>query len=140
VVHVGKIGAGQFTKLVNQILVAIHLQAMSEALVFAKKAGLDIQKVYDAIKLGLAGSHVLDAKVPLVLNRNYKPGFRISLQIKDLKNALATGKELGIPLPVTSLVQTFFLACEASGRGGIDHSGLITILEELANIKVGDEP
>jgi len=140
VVHVGKIGAGQFTKLVNQILVAIHLQAMSEALVFAKKAGLDIQKVYDAIKLGLAGSHVLDAKVPLVLNRNYKPGFRISLQIKDLKNALATGKELGIPLPVTSLVQTFFLACEASGRGGIDHSGLITVLEELANIKVGDEP
>ncbi|MEE9509701.1 MAG: 2-hydroxy-3-oxopropionate reductase, partial [Candidatus Bathyarchaeia archaeon] len=132
VVRVGEIGAGQFTKLANQILVAVHLQAMSEALVFAKKAGLDVQKVYDAVKGGLAGSNVLDAKVPLVLKRNYKPGFRIKLHIKDLKNALIVGRELGIPLPATALAQTFFEACDAAGRGNLDHGALITVTEELA--------
>jgi 2-hydroxy-3-oxopropionate reductase len=137
VVLVGPIGAGQFTKLANQILVGIHLQAMSEALVFAQKAGLDVQKVYDAIRGGLAGSHVLDAKVPLVLKRNYKPGFRIKLHIKDLKNALITGRELGIPLPATALTQTFFEACDAAGRGDFDHGGLITVTEELAKTQVG---
>jgi len=97
VVRVGAIGAGQFTKLANQILVGVHLQAMSEALVFAQKAGLDVQKVYEAVRGGLAGSHVLDAKTPLVLKRNFAPGFRIRLHIKDLKNALIAGRELGIP-------------------------------------------
>jgi 2-hydroxy-3-oxopropionate reductase len=139
VVRVGEIGAGQFTKLANQILVAVHLQAMSEALVFAKKAGLDVQKVYDAVKGGLAGSNVLDAKVPLVLKRNYKPGFRIKLHIKDLKNALIVGRELGIPLPATALAQTFFEACDAAGRGSLDHGALITVTEELAKAQVGEE-
>lgn len=139
VVRVGDIGAGQFTKLANQILVAVHLQAMSEALVFAKKAGLDVQKVYDAVKGGLAGSNVLDAKVPLVLKRNYKPGFRIKLHIKDLKNALIVGRELGIPLPATALAQTFFEACDAAGRGNLDHGALITVTEELAKAQVGEE-
>ncbi len=138
VVRVGEIGAGQFTKLANQILVAVHLQAMSEALVFAKKAGLDVQKVYDAVKGGLAGSNVLNAKVPLVLKRNYKPGFRIKLHIKDLKNALIVGRELGIPLPATALAQTFFEACDAAGRGNLDHGALITVTEELAKAKVGE--
>jgi 2-hydroxy-3-oxopropionate reductase len=137
VVLVGPIGAGQFTKLANQILVGIHLQAMSEAMVFAQKAGLDVQKVYDAIRGGLAGSHVLDAKVPLVLKRNYKPGFRIKLHIKDLKNALITGRELGIPLPATALTQAFFEACDAAGRGDLDHGALITVTEELAKTQVG---
>jgi len=139
VVRVGEIGAGQFTKLANQILVAVHLQAMSEALVFAKKAGLDVQKVYDAVKGGLAGSNVLDAKVPLVLKRNYKPGFRIKLHIKDLKNALIAGRELGIPLPATALAQAFFEACDAAGRGNLDHGALITVTEELAKAQVGEE-
>jgi 2-hydroxy-3-oxopropionate reductase len=139
VVRVGEIGAGQFTKLANQILVAVHLQAMSEALVFAKKAGLDVQKVYDAVKGGLAGSNVLNAKVPLVLKRNYKPGFRIKLHIKDLKNALIVGRELGIPLPATALAQTFFEACDAAGRGNLDHGALITVTEELAKAQVGEE-
>jgi 2-hydroxy-3-oxopropionate reductase len=139
VVRVGEIGAGQFTKLANQILVAVHLQAMSEALVFAKKAGLDVQKVYDAVRGGLAGSNVLDAKVPLVLKRNYKPGFRIKLHIKDLKNALIVGRELGIPLPATALAQTFFEACDAAGRGNLDHGALITVTEELAKAQVGEE-
>lgn len=139
VVRVGEIGAGQFTKLANQILVAVHLQAMSEALVFAKKAGLDVQKVYDAVKGGLAGSNVLDAKVPLVLKRNYKPGFRIKLHIKDLKNALIAGRELGIPLPATALAQAFFEACAAAGRGDLDHGALITVTEELAKAQVGGD-
>jgi 2-hydroxy-3-oxopropionate reductase len=139
VVLVGEIGAGQFTKLANQILVAVHLQAMSEALVFAKKAGLDVQKVYEAVRGGLAGSNVLDAKVPLVLKRNYKPGFRIKLHIKDLKNALIAGRELGIPLPATALAQTFFEACDAAGRSNLDHGALITVTEELAKAQVGKE-
>ena len=139
VVRVGEIGAGQFTKLANQILVAVHLQAMSEALVFAKKAGLDVQKVYDAVRGGLAGSNVLDAKVPLVLKRNYKPGFRIKLHIKDLKNALIAGRELGIPLPATALAQAFFEACDAAGRGNLDHAALITVTEELAKAQVGED-
>ena len=139
IVRVGEIGAGQFTKLANQILVAVHLQAMSEALVFAQKAGLDVQKVYDAVRGGLAGSHVLDAKVPLVLKRNYRPGFRIRLHIKDLKNALTVGRELGIPLPATALAQAFFEACDAAGRGDLDHGALITVTEELAKTQVGTE-
>jgi 2-hydroxy-3-oxopropionate reductase len=139
VVRVGDIGAGQFTKLINQVLVGIHLQAMSEALVFAEKAGLDIQRVYDAIKGGLAGSKVLDAKVPLVLKRDFKPGFRIKLQIKDLKNAIETGRELGVPLPAASLSYSFFVACDTAGKGGLDHCALITVTEELAKTKVGEE-
>lgn len=139
VVRVGSIGAGQSTKLVNQILVGIHLQAMAEALVFAKKSGLDVSKVYEAVKGGLAGSHVLDAKVPLALKRNFKPGFRIKLHIKDLKNALIVGRELGIPLPATALVQSFFAACNAAGNGNLDHGALITVVEELAKVKVGEE-
>jgi len=136
VVRVGEIGAGQTTKLVNQILVGIHLQAMSEALVFAMKAGLDIQKVYEAIKDGLAGSNVMDAKVPLVLKRNFTPGFRIELHMKDLKNALITARELGSPLPTTSLVQSFFEACDAAGNSKLDHGALITVTEELAKTQV----
>ena len=139
VVRVGAIGAGQFTKLANQILVGVHLQAMSEALVFAQKAGLDVQKVYEAVRGGLAGSHVLDAKTPLVLKRNFAPGFRIRLHIKDLKNALIAGRELGIPLPATSLAQAFFEACDAAGRGDLDHGALITVTEELAKVRVGEE-
>ena len=136
VVRVGNIGAGQYTKLVNQILVGVHLEAMSEAMVLAKKAGLDVKKVYDAVKGGLAGSHVLDAKVPLILKRNFEPGFRINLQIKDLKNALATGRELGVPMPATSIAQSFFIACDTAGRGGWDHGALVTAIEDLAKIQV----
>jgi 2-hydroxy-3-oxopropionate reductase len=136
VVLVCDIGAGQTTKLVNQILVGIHLQAMSEALVFAKKAGLDIKSCYEAIKNGLAGSNVLNAKVPLILDRNFNPGFRIELHIKDLKNALITARELNVPLPVTSIVQSLFLANDAAGRGKLDHGALINIQEDLAKIIV----
>jgi len=80
---------------------------------------------------------VLNAKVPMVLKRDYKPGFRIKLHIKDLKNALATGREMDIPLPTTELVYAFFEACDAAGRGEMDHSALITVMEELAKAQVG---
>jgi len=136
VVRMGATGAGQYTKLVNQILVAVHLQAMAEALVFAKKAGLDVRRVYEAIRHGLAGSNVLDAKVPLVLRGDFTPGFRIRLQMKDLRNALAAARQIGAPLPATTLVHGFFEACEAAGRGDLDHGALITAMEELAKTQV----
>lgn len=139
VVLVGPIGAGGFTKLANQILVGIHLQAMAEALTLAKKAGLDAQKVYEAIKDGLAGSNVLDAKVPIVLKGDFKPGFRIELHIKDLKNALSTGRNLKVPLPTTALVHEFFGACAAAGREKWDHGGLVTLMEDLSKVKVRAE-
>jgi 2-hydroxy-3-oxopropionate reductase len=100
-VLVGDTGAGQITKLVNQVLVAIHLEAMGEALLLAVKAGVDPMKVYEAIKGGLAGSNVLNAKVPLVLARNFKPGFKIRLHQKDIKNALEVAGNLGLDLPTT---------------------------------------
>lgn len=139
ITRIGEIGAGQFTKLVNQILVGVHLQAMSEAMVFAEKGGLDLKNVYEAVRGGLAGSQVMDDKIHRVLERNYEPGFRIELHIKDLKNALETARNLNIPLPTTSIVKDLFLACAAAGREDYDHGGLITATEDLANIKIGEK-
>ena len=102
VTRVGEIGSGNVTKLANQIIVALNIAAMSEAMVLATKAGVDPEKVFQAIRGGLAGSTVLDAKVPLALNGNFKPGFRIELHIKDLANALDTAHELGVPVPLSS--------------------------------------
>lgn len=99
VVHCGDIGAGNVTKLANQIIVALNIAAMSEALVLGAKAGVAPETIYQAIRGGLAGSMVLDAKAPMVLNGNFKPGFRIELHLKDLANALETGHEVGVPLP-----------------------------------------
>ena len=106
-VLVGDTGAGQTTKLTNQILVGVHIQAMGEAFLLACKAGCDPIKVFDAIKGGLAGSSVLNAKVPMVVERNFKPGFKIVLHQKDLKNALEAASSLGLTLPVTGHVKGF---------------------------------
>ncbi len=130
-VLVGDTGAGQITKLVNQVLVAIHLEAMGEALLLASKAGVDPMKVYEAIKGGLAGSNVLNAKVPLVLQRNFNPGFKIRLHRKDLKNALEASETLGLALPVTSLVKNMVDALVAQGKGEQDHGGILQILEQM---------
>jgi 2-hydroxy-3-oxopropionate reductase len=100
VVYTGTIGAGNVTKLANQIIVALNIAAMSEALVLATKAGVNPELVYQAIRGGLAGSTVLDAKAPLAMDRKFKPGFRINLHIKDLNNALNTAHEIGVPLPL----------------------------------------
>jgi 2-hydroxy-3-oxopropionate reductase len=132
----GEIGAGNVTKLANQIIVALNIAAMSEAFVLAAKAGVDPERVFDAIKGGLAGSTVLNAKAPMVLAGNYKPGFRIELHIKDLQNALDTAHETGVPIPLTSQVMEMMQALKVDGKQGEDHGGLIQFYEKLAGIKV----
>lgn len=135
-VLVGDIGSGNTTKLANQIIVALNIAAMSEAMVLATKAGVDAEKVYQAIRGGLAGSTVLDAKVPLALKGNFKPGFRIELHIKDLANALDTAHEIGVPLPLTSSVMEIMQALKVDGKAGDDHGGLIQFYEKLAQVEV----
>ncbi len=135
-VLVGDIGSGNITKLANQIIVALNIAAMSEAMVLATKAGVDPDKVFQAIKGGLAGSTVLNAKMPLVLDGNFKPGFRIILHIKDLANALDTAHELGVPVPLTSGVMEIMQALKVDGKSGDDHGGLIQFYEALAKVKV----
>ncbi len=132
----GDIGAGNVTKLANQIIVALNIAAMSEALVLATKAGVDPEKVFDAIKGGLAGSTVLNAKAPMVLQGNYKPGFRIELHIKDLQNALDTAHEISAPIPLTSQVMEIMQAMKVDGKQTEDHGGLIQFYEKLAGVKV----
>jgi 2-hydroxy-3-oxopropionate reductase len=135
-VHCGDIGAGNVTKLANQIIVALNIAAMSEAFVLATKAGADPECVFNAIKGGLAGSTVLNAKAPMVLEGNYKPGFRIELHIKDLQNALDTAHEIGAPIPLTSLIMEIMQALKVDGKKGEDHAGVIQFYEKLAAVKV----
>lgn len=132
----GDIGAGNVTKLANQIIVALNIAAMSEAFVLATKAGVDPERVFNAIKGGLAGSTVLNAKAPMVLEGNYKPGFRIELHIKDLQNALDTAHEIGTPIPLTSQIMEIMQALKVDGKQTDDHGGVIQFYEKLANVKV----
>jgi 2-hydroxy-3-oxopropionate reductase len=135
VVLCGAIGAGNTTKLANQIIVALNIAAMSEALVLGAKAGVNPETIYQAIRGGLAGSTVLDAKAPMALNGNFKPGFRIELHIKDLANALETGHEVGVPLPLTSQVMEIMQALKVDGKAGNDHGGIIQFYEKLAQFE-----
>ncbi|MBN2370075.1 MAG: 2-hydroxy-3-oxopropionate reductase [Vicinamibacteria bacterium] len=128
----GAIGSGNVTKLANQIIVALNIAAMSEALVLAAKAGVDPELVYQAIRGGLAGSAVLDAKAPMVLGGNYKPGFRIELHIKDLQNALDTAHAIGVPVPLTSEIMEIMQALRVDGKQQDDHGGIIQFYEKLA--------
>jgi 2-hydroxy-3-oxopropionate reductase len=132
----GAIGAGNVTKLANQIMVACNIAAMGEALVLATKAGLDPEVVFNAVKGGLAGSTVLNAKAPMVISRNFKPGFRIRLHQKDLRNALLAAESLKVALPFTSLAQQMLISLMNNGRGDLDHSGIVTMLEDMAQIEV----
>ncbi|HHV64254.1 MAG TPA: 2-hydroxy-3-oxopropionate reductase [Peptococcaceae bacterium] len=132
----GEVGAGNVTKLANQIIVAVNIAAMSEALVLATKAGVDPEKVYQAIRGGLAGSTVLDAKAPLILDRKFDPGFRINLHIKDLNNVLETGHGVGVPLPLSAAVMEMMQALKVDGHGDKDHGSLVLFYEKLANILV----
>ena len=136
VVLCGDYGAGNITKIANQIIVAANIEAVGEALVLAKKAGLDPTVVFDAIKSGLAGSTVLNAKAPMMIEGNFNPGFRIRLHQKDLHNAILTGKELGVPLPVTSLVQQMIGSLINDGKGDSDHSAIANFLEDMAGITI----
>ncbi|HFR4114547.1 2-hydroxy-3-oxopropionate reductase [Yersinia sp. 2544 StPb PI] len=136
VVHTGDIGAGNVTKLANQVIVALNIAAMSEALVLATKAGVNPDLVFQAIRGGLAGSTVLEAKAPMVMDRNFKPGFRIDLHIKDLANALDTSHGVGAQLPLTAAVMEMMQALKADGLGTADHSALACYYEKLAKVEV----
>lgn len=136
VVLTGDIGAGNVTKLANQIIVAINIAGMSEALVLAAKAGVQPELVYQAIRGGLAGSTVLDAKAPLVMDRKFDPGFRINLHIKDLNNVMDTAHGVGVPLPMTAAVMEMMQALKVDGMGEDDHGSLIRFYEKMAQIEV----
>jgi len=131
----GPIGAGNVTKLANQIMVACNIAAMGEALVLATRAGLDPEVVFNAVKGGLAGSTVLNAKAPMVIARNFKPGFRIRLHQKDLRNALLAGESLKVPLPLTSVVQQMLMTLMNEGKGDLDHSAIVNFVEDMAGVE-----
>ncbi len=136
VVLCGGYGAGNTTKLANQIIVAANIEALAEALVLSRKAGLDPTVVFEAIRGGLAGSTVMNAKAPMMIAGDFQPGFRIRLHQKDLHNALLTGKELGVPLPVTSLIQQMLGALINDGKADSDHSAIANFIEDMAHTKV----
>jgi 2-hydroxy-3-oxopropionate reductase len=136
ITHLGPLGAGGFTKLANQIVVAVNLTALGEALTLARKAGLDRELTLRALGGGLAGSRCLDQKTPNYVAGQYPPGFKIDLHFKDLGLIMETGRALGVPLPVTALVQEMFNALRVKGRGSLDHSAVITLLEDLAAVQV----
>jgi 2-hydroxy-3-oxopropionate reductase len=132
----GDIGAGNVTKLANQIIVALNIAAVGEAFTLATKAGVEPQSVFDAIKGGLAGSTVMNAKVPMILDGNFKPGFRIELHIKDLQNALDTAHNLNVPVPLTAGVMEILQALKADGDAASDHSAIVKYYEKLAKVEV----
>jgi 2-hydroxy-3-oxopropionate reductase len=136
VVYVGELGAGNVTKLANQVIVALNIAAMSEALTLATKAGVNPDLIYQAIRGGLAGSTVLDAKAPLVMDRQFDPGFRIELHLKDLSNALNASHQLGVPLPLTAQVMEIMQSLKADGLEKEDHCRVIKYYEKIANITV----
>ncbi len=130
----GPLGFGGFTKLANQIIVAVNLTALAEALTLGKKAGLDRELLLTALAGGLAGSKCLDQKKPNYVSNTYNPGFKIDLHYKDLGLIMESARALGVPLPATAVVQELFNALRVKGRGGLDHSGVITLLEDLAGV------
>jgi len=140
IVYVGEAGAGQVAKAANQVVVGITIAAVSEALVLAAKAGVDPAKVRQVLLGGFAQSKVLDAHGQKMLDRNFKPGFRIRLHEKDMKIALATGSEYGVPLMVTGVVGQMMTAMKGMGNGDLDHSGLVKFVEELAKTELAQRP
>ncbi|MCR5741141.1 MAG: 2-hydroxy-3-oxopropionate reductase [Gammaproteobacteria bacterium] len=133
----GEVGAGNTTKLANQIIVAANIRALAEALTLAQKAGVEPEAVFQAIRGGLAGSTVMEAKAPMMIQGNDKPGFKIDLHIKDLNNVLDCAHSVGAPVPVTASVMEVLQWLHANGFGQCDHSAIAKYYEELANIKIG---
>ena len=136
---IGECGSGSIAKLANQIIVNLNIAAVSEALVLAAKAGADPRKVFEAIRGGLAGSAVLDAKAPMMMDRNFKPGGKISINLKDIKNVTKTAQEIDVPLPFTSLLLEVMLALKVSGHLEEDHSAIVKFFEGLANVQLGKQ-
>ena len=137
VVRCGDVGAGNTTKLANQIIVACNIQALSEALTLAKMAGVDPELVFQAIKGGLAGSTVMNAKAPMMIEGNDKPGFKIDLHIKDLNNVLDCAHAVGAPVPMTAEVQEILQWLHNRGEGQKDHSAIAHYYEYLTGIEIG---
>ncbi len=138
ITHVGPTGAGQTAKAANQIVVAVTLEGISEALVLASKAGVAPEKILEAISGGLAGSNVMEAKKENFLEHDFEPGFRVDLHHKDLGIALATGREYGVSLPVTAIVDQMLESLKTKGRGDRDHSAILTLIEDQAQHELGD--
>ena len=136
VVYVGELGSGNVAKLANQMVVAINIAAVSEALTFAKKAGTDPELVYQAIRGGLAGSTVMDAKAPMMLAGNYKPGFRIELHIKDLTNALNAAHAISAPAPLTAQLMEVMQFLRAEGCDKDDHASIVKYYEKISGTSV----
>ncbi len=137
ITHVGPNGAGSTVKLANQIIVNTNIAAMSEAAVLASKAGVDLKKMYEAIRGGLAGSAVLDAKMTKLINQDFEPGGRIDINFKDLHNVTSAANDLEVPLPLTTQVKEIFRSEMANGNKDKDHSYLVHYFENLANHRIG---
>ncbi|RPF53303.1 2-hydroxy-3-oxopropionate reductase [Aquisalibacillus elongatus] len=129
VVHVGSVGSGNSTKLANQIVVALNIAAVSEAFVLGEKMGVDLNKLREAIRGGLAGSAVLDAKGPMMIDHQFEPGFKIDLHLKDLGNVLETANQLDVSLPMTSYIQEVLQKLTDSGYGSEDHAAILRYFE-----------
>ena len=134
----GETGAGNVTKLANQIIVGANIHALSEAMVLGKKAGVNPETIYNAIKGGLAGSNVMNAKGPMMYERNFDPGFRIELHFKDINNAMATAKELNVPLQVTANLQQVLTSLVEMGNGKNDHSAILRYVERISGVEVSN--
>jgi len=135
-VHCGPVGAGNTTKLANQVIVALNIAAVSEAFTLVRKAGVDPHLVFEAIKGGLAGSTVMNAKAPMMMDGNFKPGFKIDLHIKDLGNAMDTAHGVGSPLPLTALVREMMETLHADGFGQDDHSALARYYAKVSGTEI----
>lgn len=134
--RIGGIGSGNTCKLANQVIVAVNIAALSEGMMLAQRAGADPEKVFEGIRGGLAGSTVMNAKAPMILAHNFKPGFRIDLHIKDLNNAMETGVQFGAPLPLTTVVQNMLKGLTADGFGNDDHSAIARYYEKLTGVSL----
>ena len=138
IVHVGGTGAGQVVKACNQIVVALTIEAVSEALVLGSKAGVDPAVIIQVLSGGLAANRVMEMRGPNFLQHNFQPGFKIALHEKDLGIALAAGHEYGVPLPVTAIVDQMLQALKVRGQGEQDHSALLTLIEDWAQHRIGE--
>ncbi|MBP1705556.1 MAG: 2-hydroxy-3-oxopropionate reductase [Chloroflexi bacterium] len=140
IVHVGPAGAGQVVKLCNQVVVAVVIEAVAEALVLGTKAGVEPERIVDVLQGGLAATKVLEVRGPNMLAGRYEPGFRANLHLKDLRNALELAREAGVVVPAAAGVEQLMQRLRIAGRGDLDHSALVTVLEELAGARVCDGP
>ena len=138
IVHCGAAGAGQVVKVCNQVVVAVEIEAVSEALVLGAKAGVDPQRIADVLQGGLASTRVLEMRRDNFMSGRFDPGFRIRLHLKDLRNALELARETNVALPAAAQVEQLMRAAAAAGRADYDHSGLITLLEDLAGFRLTD--